>query len=74
MTDFVAGEVKEINTLYDDRPHSWSFEYPIEEKLPQVQGLSIVPIRNIEDVYYALKDSEILIKGAKTRSRRGISV
>lgn len=32
-TDFVAGKIKEINILYDGRPHSWSLEYPIEEKL-----------------------------------------
>ena len=61
-TDFVAGKVKEINTLYDGRPHSWSLEYLVEEKLPQVEKLSIVPIRNVDDVYTALKDSETLAK------------
>ena len=60
--DFVADQVKEINTLYDGRPHSWFLEYPIEEKLPQVEKLSIVPIRNVGDVYNALKDSETLAK------------
>lgn len=34
--DFVSGKVKEINALYDGRPHSWSLEYPLEEKLPNV--------------------------------------
>ena len=61
-TDFVAGKVKEINTLYDGRPRSWSLEYPIEEKLPQVERLSIVPIRNVDDVYTALKDGKTLAK------------
>jgi hypothetical protein len=61
-TDFVTGKVKEINTRYNGRPHSWSLEYPIEEKLPQVEKLSIVPIRNVDDVYTALKDSETLAK------------
>jgi len=61
-TDFVTGQVKEINTLYDGRPHSWSLEYPVEEKLPQVEKLPIVPIRNVNDVYTALKDSETLAK------------
>jgi hypothetical protein len=61
-TDFVAGKVKEINTLYDGRPHSWSSEYLLEEKLPQVERLSLVPIRNVDDVYQSLIDSEILIK------------
>jgi hypothetical protein len=61
-TDFVAGKVKEINTLYDGIPHSWSLEYPIEEKLPQVERLTIVPIRNVDDVSNALKDSETLAR------------
>lgn len=61
-TDFVADKVREINTLYDGRPHSWSLEYPIEEKLPQVEKLSKVPIRNVDDVYNALKDGETLAK------------
>lgn len=58
----MVGKVKEINTLYNGRPHSWSLEYPIEEKLPQVEKLSIVPIRNVDDVYAALKDSEALAR------------
>ena len=61
-TDFVAGKVKEINTLYDGRQHSWSSDYSVEEKLPQVERLSLVPIRNIDDVYCALIDSKILTK------------
>jgi hypothetical protein len=61
-TNFVGGKVKEINTLYDGRLHSWSSEYLLEEKLPQVARLSLVPIRNVDDVYHALINSEILIK------------
>jgi hypothetical protein len=34
----------------------------IEEKLPRVERLSIVPIRNVDDVYAALKDGDILAK------------
>jgi hypothetical protein len=61
-TDFVAGKVNEIITLYNGSPHSWDTAYPIEEKLPRVERLSIVPIRNIDDVYAALKAGDTLTK------------
>jgi hypothetical protein len=61
-TDFVAGKVNEIITLHDGSSHSWNTKYPIEEKLPKVEGLSIIPIRNVDDVYVALKDGDILSK------------
>ncbi len=60
-TDFRSGKVKEVNS-HNGRPYSWSLEYPIEEKLPNVEGLSITPIRNVDDVYAALRDSETLAK------------
>ena len=60
-TDFVAGMVNEIITLHDGSSHSRGTD-PIEEKLPKVEGLSIVPIRNVDDVYAALKDGDILSK------------
>jgi hypothetical protein len=61
-TDFVAGEVNENITLYNGSSHSWNTKYPVEEKLPRVEGLSIVPIRNVDDVYAALKDGDTLAK------------
>ncbi len=61
-TDFVAGKVNEIITLYNGSSHSWDTRYPIEEKLPRVERLSVVPIRNIDDVYAALKDGDTLAK------------
>jgi hypothetical protein len=61
-TDFVAGEVNEIITLYNGSSHSWDTRYPIEEKLPRVERLSIVPIRNVDDVFAALKDGDTLAK------------
>jgi hypothetical protein len=61
-TDFVAGKVNEIITLNNGSPHSWDTAYPIEEKLPRVEGLSIVPIRNVDDIFAALKDSDTLAK------------
>jgi hypothetical protein len=61
-TDFVAGKVNEIETLYNGSPHSRDTAYPIEEKLPRVERLSVVPIRNIDDVYAALKDGDTLAK------------
>jgi hypothetical protein len=60
-TDFVAGKVNEIITLYDGSSHSWGTD-PIEEKLPQVERLSIVRIRNVDDVYAALTDGDTLAK------------
>jgi hypothetical protein len=61
-TDFVAGKVNEIETLYNDSSHSRDTAYPIEEKLPRVERLSVIPIRNIDDVYAALKDGDTLAK------------
>jgi hypothetical protein len=61
-TNFIAGEVNETITLPDGSSHSWSTKYPIEEKLPKVEGLSIVPIRNVDDVYASLKDGDTLNK------------
>ena len=61
-TDFVAGKVNEIITLYNGSSHSWNTKHPIEEKLPRVERLSIVPIRNVDDVYAALKDGDTLAK------------
>ena len=61
-TDFVEGKVNEIITLYNGSSHSWNTKYPIEEKLPRVERLSIVPIRNVDDVYAALKDGDTLAK------------
>jgi hypothetical protein len=60
-TDFVAGEVNEIITLYDGSSHSRGTDQ-IEEKLPRVERLSIVPIRNVDDIYAALKDGDTLAK------------
>lgn len=54
--------MNEIITLYDGSLHSWGTKYPIEEKLPRVERLSIVPIRNVDDVFAALKDGETLSK------------
>jgi hypothetical protein len=64
-TDFIAGKVNETITLYNGDSHSWGTKYPIEEKLPRVEGLSIVPIRNVEDIFAALKDSDTLAKVLK---------
>jgi hypothetical protein len=61
-TDFVAGNVNETITLYNGSPHSWDTREPIEEKLPRVERLSVVPIRNVDDVYTALKDGDTLAK------------
>jgi hypothetical protein len=60
--DFEAGKVKEITALYDSSTHSWSTDYPLEEKLSLVQKLSKVPIRNVQDVYNALTDRDTFDK------------
>jgi hypothetical protein len=57
-TDFEADKVKEIYANYHGDPYSFSAEYPLEEKLSQVQKLSKVPIRNVQDVYNALTNKE----------------
>ena len=54
--------MNEIITLYNGSSHSWDTKYPIEEKLPRVERLSIVPIRNIDDIFAALKDGGTLAK------------
>jgi hypothetical protein len=61
-TDFETGEVNEIITLYNGSSHSWDTKYPIEEKLPGVERLSTVQIRNVDDIYAALKDGDTLAK------------
>jgi hypothetical protein len=61
-TDFETNNLREITSLYDGSPHSWSTEYPLEEKLSQIHRLSRVPIRNVQDVYNALTDRETLNK------------
>ena len=56
-------KVKEINTLYDGSSHSWDSRIPDQKKnYPRVERLSIVPIRNVDDVYTVLKDDETLAK------------
>lgn len=60
--DFEAGKVKEIYSNYHGNPHSFSTEYPLEEKLKEVKGLSQIPIRNVQDVYNALTDRETFNK------------
>jgi hypothetical protein len=54
--------VNEIITLSNGSSHSWDTQYLIEEKLPQVERLSIVPIRNVDDVCAALKEGDTLAK------------
>jgi hypothetical protein len=61
--DFEAGKVKEIYANYYGDPYSFSTEYSLEEKLSkEVKRLSKVPIRNVQDVYNALTDRDILDK------------
>jgi hypothetical protein len=64
-TDFDAGKVKEIRTNYYGNPEYSELDYLLEEKLPQVQRLSKVPIRNVQEVYDALIDRETLDKVLK---------
>ena len=66
-TDFEAGKVKEIYTNYHGDHYSFSTEYPLEQKLSKVYRLSQVPIRNVQDVYNALTDREILNKVLEQR-------
>jgi hypothetical protein len=61
-TDFEAGKVKETTSLYNGSPHSWSTDYPLEEKLSQVQKLSKVPIRNVQNIYNVLTDRDTFDK------------
>jgi hypothetical protein len=60
--DFETGKVKETTSLYNGSPHSWSTDYPLEEKLSQVQKLSKVPIRNVQDIYNVLTDRDTFDK------------
>jgi hypothetical protein len=39
---------------------SWSTEYPLQEKLKEVKGISRIPIGNVQDVYNTLTDKETL--------------
>ena|SRR5215212_7074030 len=61
--DFEAGKVKEIYANYRGDPYSFSAEYQLEEKLgKEVKRLSKVPIRNVQDVYNALIDTDTFDK------------
>ncbi len=60
--DFKKDVVKEIRTLYGGGPWAWDIEYPLEEKLAEVKRLSIIPIRNVNDVHEILTDGEKLGK------------
>ncbi len=60
--DFEAGKVKETTSLYNGSPHSWSTDYPLEEKLSKVNKLSKVSIRNVQDIYNALTDRDTFDK------------
>ena len=64
-TDFESGKVKEIYANYYGDPYSFSTEYLLEQKLSKVHRLSIVPIRNVQDVYNALTNREALNKVLK---------
>jgi hypothetical protein len=59
--DFEAGK-EEIYANYRGDPYSFSTEYVLEEKLKEVKRLSKVIIRNVQDVYNALRDRETLNK------------
>jgi hypothetical protein len=61
-TNFETNIVREIRTDYYDNPYSSSIDYPLEEKLSKVKRLSIVPIRNAQDIYTVLTDRETLDK------------
>ena len=61
-TNFETNRVREIRTNYYDNPYSSSIDYPLEEKLSKVERLSIVPIRNAQDIYHSLVDRETLDK------------
>jgi hypothetical protein len=57
-TNFETG--REIRTDYYGKPFSWPLDHSLEEKLAEVKRLSSVPIRNVQDVYNALTDREML--------------
>jgi hypothetical protein len=54
-----TNRVREIRTDYYYNPYSSSIDYPLEEKLSKVKRLSIIPIRNAQDIYHALTDRQI---------------
>jgi hypothetical protein len=56
-TNFATGKVKDTS-YYSD--HFLSTDGPLEEKLAEVKRLSKIPIRNADDIYYALTDRESL--------------
>lgn len=59
-TNFKTGKVRE--TSYYGNPFHLSTDDPLEEKIAEVKRLPIVPIRNENDIYYALTDRETLDK------------
>jgi hypothetical protein len=61
-TNFETGRVREIRTNYYGNPYPSSIDFPLEEKLAEVKRLSIVPIRNAQDIYHVLADKETLDK------------
>lgn len=46
---------------YYGNPYPSSIDYPLEEKL-EVKRLSVVPIRNAQDIHHALTNRETLDK------------
>ena len=58
-TNFETDRVKEIRIGYYGNPYPWSIDYPLEEKLAEVKRLSIVPLRNAQDVYHALTELRV---------------
>jgi hypothetical protein len=55
-TNFETGKVKVIRIDYYGNPYQFSIDFPLEEKLAEVKGLSVVPIRKAQDIYHALTD------------------
>ena len=60
--NFETNRVREIRTNYYNNPYSSSIDYPLEEKLSKVKSLSMVPIRNAQDIYHILTHRETLDK------------
>lgn len=61
-TNFETNSVREIRTNYYGNPYSSSIDYPLEEMLSKVKRLSIISIRNAQDIYHVLTDRETLDK------------
>jgi hypothetical protein len=61
-TNFGTNSVTEVRTNYYGDPYSSSIDYTLEEKLSKVKILSIIPIRNAQDVYNVLTVRETLDK------------